>query len=152
MELTPGELDLVRPRAWSMRTELRRGIEVIATLSPPQRFGRAATVKVEGKTYVLSRGGVRSTQVRLRELAASEDLGVLEYTGAARGRIAMGGREYELLLTDGRWELRSPERGLLLTIQRGSKDPSQARVVVDITVPDVLLLLLAWFAIRELEC
>lgn len=152
MELAPGEVGLVRPKAWSMRTELRRGSEAIAVLSPPQRFGRSATARVGERTYVLTKGGPRSPQVRLRELGSEEDLAVLEHTGAARAHIVWKDEEYELTLADEGWELRSPRRGLLLTVRRDPRDPSQGRVAVDVVVPDVLLLLLAWFAVRELEC
>ncbi|NLK24981.1 MAG: hypothetical protein GX307_00155 [Euryarchaeota archaeon] len=154
MELTPGEITVVRPKAWSMWTELRRDGEVIATLSSPRFFGRSITAHAAGKAYVLTKGGARALKARLRERGEKEDIIVLDYTGASRGRFGLGGDEYELFQTEsGSWELHSCDSGHILTVLQDINDHSQGKIVVDIADKDLLLLLLlSWFAIRALEC
>ena len=50
------EYVIVRPRAWSMRTEFREGEKVVAVLSGSKSFGRKAVATMDDKVFVLSTG------------------------------------------------------------------------------------------------
>ena len=147
------EYSIVRPKAWSMRTEFRAGSEVLADLSGAKSFGRKATATVGDKTYILSTGGKKVLISRMRESGKMEDVVVMEHTAAAKGVMTMGGSVYELSRSpDGQWTIVSAERGPLLTFVCDPKDPSQGRIVIDLPDDNALLLaLLGWFSLRAME-
>lgn len=148
------EIVIVRPKAWSMKTELRVDGKVVATLSGSKSFGRKAVAKVGDKTYVLSSGGKNDLRSRLRESGELSDIMLMEHTGAAKGTITIGGSTYELSRSlDGPWEIRSAARGLIMTFIRDAKDLSQGRAVMDVQDDNALMLaLFTWFALRSMEC
>ncbi len=137
-----------------MSTELRVGDEVVAVLSGSKSFGRKATATVGDKLFILSSSGKNTLRSRLRESGKVDDVVVMEHTGAAKGAISIGDAAYELLRSiEGTWEVRSPDRGLIMTFVRDVKDPSQGRAVMDVQDDNALLLaLFVWFALRTMEC
>ncbi len=151
--MTAGELRIIRPKAWSMRTEFREGDTLLAVLTGSKSFGRKAAATIGGQTYVLSTGGKRALFSRMRESGRMDDVAVMEHVGAARGSIVIGDATYELSRSpDGRWTIRSEERGPLLTFVRDVKDPSQGRVVIELQDDNALTLaLLGWFSLRSME-
>ena len=128
------EYSIVRPKAWSMRTEFRAGSEVLADLSGAKSFGRKATATVGDKTYILSTGGKKVLISRMRESGKVDDVAVMEHISATKGAIVTGGAAYEL------------------TFVRDLKDPSQGRIVIDLPDDNALTLaLLGWLALRSME-
>lgn len=147
------ELAIVRPRAWSMRTEFRSGDAVQAVLSGDKVFGRRATATVGGRMYMLSSGGKNRLISRMRESGKTQDAAVMEHTAAAKGIMTIGGEAYELSRSpNGVWTIASGERGPLLWYARDPKDPSQGKAVIGLPDENALLLaLLGWFALRTME-
>ncbi|HOB37534.1 MAG TPA: hypothetical protein PLD09_03850 [Methanomassiliicoccaceae archaeon] len=148
------EYVIVRPRAWSMRTEFREGEKVVAVLSGSKSFGRKAVATMDDKVFVLSTGGKRALRSRMRAAGQTDDIALMEHTHAMTGAISIGDEAYELTRTiDGPWEVRSTRRGLVMTFVRDPKDPSQGRAVMDLQDENALTLaVLAWFALRTMEC
>lgn len=151
--MSGSELSIVRPRAWSMRTEIRGGDDMMAVLSGAKSFGRKAVATVGDRTFVLSTGGKRALTTRMRESGRMDDAVVMKHTAAAKGEIAIGDAAYELSrLPDGRWQIVSKERGPVMTIVRDAKDPSQGRAVMELQDDNALtLVLVSWFALRTME-
>lgn len=149
----PGEFRIIRPKAWSMRTELRDGEALLATLSGAKSFGRKAVAAIGDRTYILSTGGKRTLISRMRESGKGDDAAVMEHVAASRGAMLIDGTAYELSRSPGGlWTIGSEERGTVLTFMRDPKDPSQGRVVIDHQDGNALTLaILAWFSLRSME-
>jgi hypothetical protein len=52
-----GSLEWVRPKAWKMDWELRKGEKVVATMSSPKMFGTSVTATFGEDHYSLRKGG-----------------------------------------------------------------------------------------------
>lgn len=150
-----GRLRWERPRAWSMRTDLYLGEEAVATLSPPRRFGTEAVARSGEEVFILTKGGIRRPQLKIRSASSREALAVLDYVAAGRGEITFrsDGKFVLERSLDGTWSMRSVDRGLVFSIRREPGEITRSVVDVDIKERSLLpLLLLAQFAIQSSEC
>ena len=151
-----GTLHWTRPKPWKLDWELRKGEEVIATMSSPKMFGTSVNATMDGTTYTMRKGGLRKPGAVMRRLGEEADLALLEFDSLGKGTISLGGSQYRWSRDDGadRWALSQEGRGDIFVTTRDtrSKYPT-GTVEVDILDPNLgPLLLLTWFLASTSEC
>lgn len=151
-----GTLAWVRPSRLSMRWELRKGEDVLGTLSPPHTFGTGAAATFGAEAYNLRKGGVRRPGAAIWKMGGEDRLAVM--TADALGRetvVTPDGSAYKLsrIGTTDDWMLSRADGEEVFGVHRGTEGKKPAGSV-DVLSPDPrlpALLLLCWFVISTAE-
>ncbi len=156
ISLPAGTLDWIRPKAWKMDWELRRGSEAIARMASPSMFGTTVRASMGSENLVLRKGGLRRPGAAMRRAGESEDIALLEFDALDRGTVAMGGTVYrwERREPKGTWAMTREDGATLFTVYRDvrSKYPTGKVEVLTEDESSGPLLLLTWFMISTSDC
>jgi hypothetical protein len=152
-----GELEWVRPKPWKLDWELRRGGEVLGTLSSPRLFGTELSGTIGTEQFVMNRGGLRRPGAAIRKPGSRDDLALLVFDAIGTGTITFPDSSSYRLLRSGpseEWTMYQEGKGELFKVKRDTKSKyPNGKVSVDITDPHLdVLLLLSWFVISTCEC
>jgi hypothetical protein len=157
----PGDLigpsEWIRPKAWKMDWELRKGVKVLATISSPGFFGTSVRATVDDKGYIIRKGGLRKPGAALTRSGDRVPLALMEFDALGKGtvRFASGSiYQWQRTTIEGEWTMSQEGRGSIFTVlfDTRAKYPS-GKVLVDIIDPWMgELLVLAWFLISTTEC
>ena len=157
MSLPPGELEWIRPKAWKMDWELRRGTEVLARMSSPSFFGTTVRASMGSENYVNRKGGLRKPGAAISRLGENEDLATLEFDALDRGNVILkDGTSYRWQRRDppGTWVMSRDDGTMLFTIYRDvrSKYPTGKVMVHGEDRNNGILLILSWFMVSTTDC
>ncbi|MBI0584010.1 MAG: hypothetical protein ISF22_07260 [Methanomassiliicoccus sp.] len=152
-----GESEWVRPKAWKMDWELRKGREVMAKMFSPSMFGTAVRASFGNELFSLRKGGLRRPGAAIARLGEKDDLALLSFDAMGRGRVTFtDGTVYiwERAADARTWTVTREAAGALFSITRDarSKYPT-GKVIVIAPDPFIhILMLLTWFIITTGEC
>lgn len=139
-----------------MKWELRKGEEVIGTMSPPHTFGTSVTASFGQETYNIRKGGMRRPGAAIWKVGGDGKLATMTLDALGKETIVLpDGAVYTLARigsTDD-WMLSSADGGGVFSVHRGTegKNPTGSADVrsEDPHLPE--LILLCWFVISTAE-
>jgi hypothetical protein len=151
-----GIMEWTRPKPWKLDWELKKGGEIIATMSSPKMFGTSVHATIGGTTYALRKGGLRKPGAIMHKLGEEGEVALLQLDSIGRGAINVGSSHYlwEREGSTDQWTLSQEGRGTIFVTTRDtrSKYPT-GKVDIDIADPHLdVLLLLTWFLASTSEC
>lgn len=152
-----GTLIWMRPNRLSMRWELKKGEELVGTMSPPQIFGTSVTASWGEQYYAVKRGGFRRPGAWIRKVGEEDNLATMTIESVSEQDISFpDGSLYHLsrIGTTNDWTLdRDEEDEAIFTVNRGTEGKAPVGTVEiitsDVHLPE--LLLLCWFVISTAE-
>lgn len=147
----------MRPKAWKMDWELRRGSEVAATLASPSLFGTTARASLGTERYVSRKGGVRRPGASIAMVGKAGELATLEFAALDHGTLVLtDGTTYLWRKSDpaGTWLVSREDGTTLFTIHRdlGGKSLTGKVEVLATDRYNGILLILLWFTISNTDC
>jgi hypothetical protein len=157
MSLSLGEMEWVRPKAWKMDWELRRGGEVIARMASPSFFGTTVRASLGDEHYVNRKGGLRRPGAAIARLGVSGDIARLELDSLDRGTVVVNDStvfRWERKDPSGTWVMSRDDGTALFSVFRDAQSRYPSGKVKILAEDDStgILLLLAWFVVSTAEC
>jgi hypothetical protein len=157
MTIPTGGMEWIRPKAWKMDWELRRGSEILARMASPSFFGTTVRASLGDEHYVNRKGGLRKPGAAISRVGETGDIAQLEFDALDRGTVVFtDGTTYRWERRDpiGTWAMSREDGTTLFTIFRDarSKYPSGKVEVMGEDRMNGILLLLTWFMISTTDC
>jgi hypothetical protein len=154
----PQQLDQLlwfRPKAWSMEWELRKGEEVMGTMSSPRFFGTTVHATINGRHFDLRKGGLRHPDAVIAT-SEGDDRAVLKFDALGKGTIAFHAGttfDWTRAVIGDEWTIsREGEAVMSVRLLTNAKYPyGEVTVRSQDPLTDELILLV-WFLIYTSEC